>query len=198
MIWDWLRALFAAKQPPIEQPEQPQQPQQTEQPQPIQRPPPIPNARGKAIGGVAAASVIATAALFISNWEGEVLNAYQDGGGVWTICDGHTKDVYQGMHVSTAQCREWLAQDIIEHSRGMRACATREFAPEAEAAMLSLTFNIGVAGFCGSSALRRHNAGDDAAACELIRLWNKDNGRVVRGLVNRRDAESKLCRSSRA
>ncbi len=194
MNWDWLRSLFAPKQPPVEQPEQPQQ---TEQP-PTEPPPPIPNARGKAIGGVAAASVIATAAMFISGWEGEVPAAYQDGGGVWTICDGHTKDVYQGQRATTAQCREWLSQDIIEHSRGMRACATREFAPEAEAAMLSLTFNIGIAGFCGSSALRRHNAGDDAAACELIRLWNKDNGRVVRGLVNRRDAESKLCRSSRA
>jgi len=157
-----------------------------------------PENRGKAIGGVAAASVVVAAALFISGWEGEKNVAYADGGGVWTICDGRTKGVYQGMRATTAQCREWLAQDIEEHSRGMRACATRQFAPEAEAAMLSLTFNIGVAGFCGSSALRRHNAGDDEAACDLIRLWNKDNGQVVRGLVNRRDAEAKLCRSARA
>ena len=189
MILDWLRSLFAPKQAPVEQ---------QKQAQPIQPLPPTPNARGKAIGGVAAASVIATAVLFISGWEGEKLTAYADGGGVWTICDGHTKSVYQGMRATRDQCHEWLAQDIEDHSRGMRACATREFSPEAETAMLSLTFNIGVAGFCGSSALRRHNAGDDAAACDLIRLWNKDNGKVIKGLVNRRDAEAKLCRLSRA
>ena len=157
-----------------------------------------PENRGKVIGGVASLSVIAVAAAFIAQWEGQKLTAYPDGGGVWTICAGHTKGVYPGMRATTAQCRAWLADDIAEHSRGMRQCATRPFAPEAEVAMLSLTFNIGVAGFCSSSALRRHNQGDDAAACDLIKLWNQDNGRVIRGLVNRRDAESKLCRSTRA
>ena len=164
--------------------------------EPIPTPPP--DRRGQAIGGVAGASVIAAAVLFISGWEGERLNAYADGGGVWTICDGHTKGVYRGMRATRSQCDEWLADDIEEHSRGMRACATREFTPEAEVANLSLTFNIGVRAFCNSSALRRHNEGDDQAACDLIKLWNKDNGRVVRGLVNRRDAESNLCRSTGA
>lgn len=100
------------------------------------------------------------------------------------------------MRATRSQCDEWLADDIEEHSRGMRACATREFTPDAEVANLSLTFNIGIKAFCGSSALRRHNAGDDAAACDLIKLWIKDNGHVVRGLVNRRDAEYQLCKAS--
>ena len=152
--------------------------------------------RGGAIGGVAGASLIAAAVLFISGWEGEKLVAYADGGGVWTICDGHTKGVYPGMRATRDQCRQWLADDITEHSAGMRQCATRPFKFYEEVATLSLTFNIGIKAFCNSSALRRHNAGDDAAACELIKLWNQDNGRVVRGLVNRREAESTLCSSN--
>ena len=150
--------------------------------------------RGRAIGGVAGASVLSAAMVFIGMWEGERFTAYPDGGNVWTICTGHTKGVFKGMKATQAQCDAFLTEDLQEHSQGMRACATRPFKPDVEVAMLSLTFNIGVRAFCNSSALRRHNAGEDAAACELIKLWNKDDGRIVRGLVNRREAESQLCK----
>ena len=147
----------------------------------------------KAIGGVAGAAVIAAATVLIAQFEGLRTTAYDDGGGVWTICYGHTKGVKQGDVATKQQCLDWLNEDIAEHSAGMRQCATVPYKENEEIAHLSLTFNIGVAAYCGSSALRKHNAGDPDAGCELMKLWNKDNGKTIPGLVNRRAAEATLC-----
>ena len=40
---------------------------------------------------------------------------------------------------------------------------------------------------------RRALAGDLRGACEALMLWTRAGGREVRGLVNRRTAERKLC-----
>ena len=150
----------------------------------------------KAIGGVAGATVIAAIVAFIGPWEGRRYVAYQDIVGIWTICDGHTKGVKQGDTATDAQCDEMAAQDVAEHNAGIRQCITRPMPQNVEIAFTSLAFNVGVGAFCGSTALRRYNAGDDAGACEAMNLWNKAGGRVVKGLVNRRAAESALCKES--
>jgi lysozyme len=148
----------------------------------------------KAIGGVAAASVIAAATVLIAQWEGLRLVAYDDGGGVWTICYGHTKGVKRGDVATKQQCLDWLQEDIAEHSAGMRQCATVPYKENEEIAHLSLVFNIGVSAYCGSSALRKHNAGEPDAGCDLMKLWIKDNGKTIPGLVSRRNAESIICK----
>ncbi len=152
--------------------------------------------RRKAIGGVAAASVIAAIVAFVQPWEGRRYVAYQDIVGVWTICDGHTKGVKAGDIADDAQCDAMAAQDVAEHNAGIRQCITRPMPQNVEIAFTSLAFNVGVGAFCGSTALRKYNAGDDAGACEAMNLWNKAGGRVIKGLVNRRAAESALCKES--
>jgi lysozyme len=56
-------------------------------------------------------------------------------------------------------------------------------------AMLSLLYNIGGKNFSKSSVLRYFNQGDKAMAADSFRLWNKSKGKVLVGLVRRRDAE---------
>lgn len=56
-------------------------------------------------------------------------------------------------------------------------------------ALVSFAYNIGTGGFEGSTTLRRLNAGDYAGAADAMRMWNKSDGAVVQGLVNRREAE---------
>ena len=56
-------------------------------------------------------------------------------------------------------------------------------------ALVSLTFNIGVAQFQKSTLLRKLNAGDLAGAAEEFLRWNKAGGKVAEGLVRRRVAE---------
>ena len=178
-------ALFA-KKPTIADP----LPTYTPTPEPVQRP----TAKGAAIGGVAGAAVIAAIVAFVGPWEGRRYEAYQDIVGVWTICEGHTKNVKAGDVANDAQCDAMTAQDVAEHNAGIRACITRPMPQNVEVAFTSLAFNVGVGAFCGSTALRRYNAGDDDGACDALTLWNKAGGKVVRGLVNRRAAESALCK----
>ena len=150
--------------------------------------------KGAAIGGVAGAATIAAIVAFIGPWEGRRYTAYQDIVGVWTICEGHTKGVKAGDVATDAQCDEMAAQDVAEHNAGIRACITRPMPQNVEIAFTSLAFNVGVGAFCGSTALRRYNAGDDTGACDALNMWVRAGGKVVKGLVNRRAAESALCK----
>ena len=59
-------------------------------------------------------------------------------------------------------------------------------------AMVSLAYNIGVKGFAGSSVLRLHKARDYKGAARAFLMWNKNDGKVMRGLTRRRLAESDL------
>jgi GH24 family phage-related lysozyme (muramidase) len=58
---------------------------------------------------------------------------------------------------------------------------------------VSLAYNVGVAATSKSTAVRRLNAGNIRDGCEAIGWYNRAGGRVVRGLVNRRADDTKLC-----
>jgi len=63
-------------------------------------------------------------------------------------------------------------------------------------AYVSLAYNIGYAGFCKSTIVKRlkQRPPDYTGACEAILLWNKAGGKVMPGLVKRREAEYQQCR----
>lgn len=146
-----------------------------------------------AAGGALALALVA----FVGGWEGLRLGAYRDGGGVPTICYGATRAVRMGDVSTRADCDARLTADLIEHETGLRACLR---APDAipdpvYLAFVSWAFNVGTGAACKSTLVRLANAGDLRGACEQLPRWNKDNGRIVRGLTNRRIAERDLCLS---
>lgn len=128
----------------------------------------------------------------IETWEGRELTAYKDGGGVWTIGVGHTgPDVRPGMTITEAECDLLFEQDLdehcIDHLIGNVPTGDDEYA-----AMTSLAFNIGLTRFGQSTVLKRHRLGNKIGAANAFLLWKYDNGRVVKGLLRRREAERKL------
>ena len=62
-------------------------------------------------------------------------------------------------------------------------------------AYVSLAYNVGAGRFCGGSIARalRSDPPDYAAACAAIKLYNRAHGKVLRGLVIRREHESQMC-----
>lgn len=145
------------------------------------------------VGAITGAGALAVA--FVGNWEGLRLHAYQDVVGVWTACYGETAGIRPGMRFTQDQCNVMFIGSLTDHEAGMRRCLKAPDAvPEKTyVALVSATYNIGVGAFCGSSMARRANAGDLRGACDALLMWNKAGGKVVRGLVNRRQAERKLC-----
>lgn len=61
-------------------------------------------------------------------------------------------------------------------------------------ALVSFAYNIGTGkdGFAGSTALSRLNNGDAKGAAEAMTWWNKSDGKVSQGLINRRADEVEL------
>lgn len=150
--------------------------------------------RLKTVAGALTALGLMTAS-FIGGWEGKSNTAYQDIVGVWTACYGETRGIERGDQFTDAQCIEMLGQGVVDFERGIRACLTEpDSIPDKPYAMfVSLSYNIGVRAFCGSTVARRANAGDIVGACNAIPMWNKAGGKVVQGLVNRRAAERAIC-----
>lgn len=144
-----------------------------------------------AIGG----AVLAAAIAFVGNWEGLSLAAYHDTGQVPTICYGSTRGVKIGQSATVAECDAMFTRDLMLHEVGMRACMKQPDAlpDDTYVAILSFTYNVGVGAACRSTLMRHVNRGDLRAACDQLPRWNKDNGRVIRGLTNRRASERALC-----
>jgi lysozyme len=133
------------------------------------------------------------AARFVAPFEGEILHAYQDSGGVWTIGYGHTKGVMAGDQCTHAQALAWLAQDLREAARAVNQYVTRKLSVRQRIAWISFAFNCGSGALAESTALARFNAGDSKGAAAALLWWSKDaSGNTLEGLLRRRKAEGWL------
>jgi len=140
---------------------------------------------------------MAAAVALVGTWEGVRLAAYPDrlAGGIPTVCFGETRGVKLGDEYTMEECRAMLGDALVEFETGMRRCldAPDALPDKTYVAFLSVTYNIGVGGWCGSSMVKRANAGNLTGACDALLMWNKAGGKVLKGLTNRRQAERKLC-----
>ena len=128
----------------------------------------------------------------------QYLKAYLDIVKVPTACDGITKGVKLGQTYTAAQCDQLLASELEAHAKGVMACTpglalSIKGRDNVRAAMVSLAYNVGVAGYCRSSIPGKINAGRIKAACDTLLSFNKAGGRVARGLTVRREAERAIC-----
>jgi len=132
----------------------------------------------------------------IARSEGCRLRAYRDIAGVWTIGWGETEGVRPGDVMSQDAADRLLCSRLGELAQNVGAVLIYPATPHQLAAMVSLAYNVGLAGFARSSVLRAHNAGNPLAAARAFGLWNKArvNGvlKEVRGLTARRARESAL------
>lgn len=141
------------------------------------------------------AGVLALLITFVGGWEGRELSAYRDIVGVPTICYGETRGVQMGDVATPAACDSMLAKGLSEFNAGINKCLVAPVPDKVRVAFVSLAYNIGVAGFCGSSVARRANDGRMVEACNAILMWDKAGRplKPVRGLTLRRQAERELC-----
>ncbi|KQT32462.1 hypothetical protein ASG29_11835 [Sphingomonas sp. Leaf412] len=94
--------------------------------------------------------------------------------------------------LNKTQERQLLTNTVQGYADHVRGKITVPVTQNQFDAMVSFAYNIGIKGFDGSSALARLNAGDSAGAAEAMKLWNKSDGKVNQGLVNRRNDEVAL------
>lgn len=145
------------------------------------------------LGGVTL--VTASLTTFVANWEGTEYVPYKDGGGVWTVCQGITgRHVIPNKVYTRAECEALTNGELERHGRGLMECIAVPIPQHRYEALASWTYNVGISAACGSTLVRRLNASEEQIpVCKELLRWNKDNGKVVRGLTNRRQAEYLLC-----
>ena len=134
----------------------------------------------------------------IKQWEGCKLVAYQCSAGVWTIGYGTTagadvgvKPTY-GMTITKERAEDLLRQGVDKFAATVDALITTKVNANEFGACVSLAYNIGPNAFAKSTVLRELNAGNKDKAAAAFKMWNKADGDIVKGLVNRRNAEVTL------
>jgi lysozyme len=146
----------------------------------------------KVLAAVVATAAVGVALPVIKQWEGRELVPYRDIVGVLTWCDGETRGKAKPVYTH-AECDRITEAAAAEFELAIRPCLPDDLPVKTRAAFISAAYNIGSGAFCRSSMSRRALAGDLRGACNALMMWTKAGGREVRGLVNRRTAERKLC-----
>lgn len=107
--------------------------------------------------------------------EGEVLHAYQDHLGFWTIGVGHLIDERKGGGITQEESRYLLNNDIKRHTEVvLRELPWAEFIGEVRlAALISMHFQMGDSLFDFKKTLGYMAQGDfDSAAAQMLKsLW---------------------------
>ena len=127
----------------------------------------------------------------IKEFEGLRLRAYRDAVGKPTIGYGHTLGVRMGQRVTERQAEEMLRQDLWVAGRLPNAMGEIDTQGKYDA-LVSFIFNLGVGSFKRSTLYRRilRHAPDKMIQAELMR-WTRSGGKVLPGLVRRREWEAK-------
>lgn len=133
----------------------------------------------------------------IKGFEGKRLVAYDDGVGVWTIGYGTIKypngiRVKKGDTCTELQAETYLKSDLVKFENAINRLVKVPVNQNQFDALASFTYNLGETNLSKSTLLRKLNAKDYKGAADQFLVWNKAGGRVLTGLVRRREAERNL------
>ena len=128
----------------------------------------------------------------IKTFEGCKLRAYLDAVDVPTIAYGRTKDVKIGDICTQQQAEDWLEEELVEYAGYVNEAVKVELTQPQFDSLVSWTYNLGPSNLNRSSMLRVLNTSDYDNVPEQIMRWNKAGGRVLPGLVRRREAEAEM------
>lgn len=135
----------------------------------------------------------------IKKYEGCKLTAYKCPAGVWTIGYGNTfyedgSTVKPGDKI-TQERADQLFRNILEKKflEPIRKLIVSDINDNMFSAIVSFTYNVGIGNLKSSTLLKKVNANpnDQTIALEF-KKWVKSAGKVLPGLVRRRESESDL------
>lgn len=131
----------------------------------------------------------------IKKSEGCYLRAYKCPAGVWTCGYGITGP---NITESTKFTMAYAEATLRQRATGVMQEAIRQSPvlldekPERVAAIADFIFNLGPGAYRGSTLKKKVDARDWKSAQTEIMRWNHCNGKVLKGLTIRRQAEKEL------
>lgn len=129
---------------------------------------------------------------FIKAEEGCVLHVYQDPAGYSTIGVGHLLKGEKFGEITAEEALQLLAHDMEVAENAINQLVTVPLSQNQFDALASFIFNVGTGAFQKSTLLRLLNQGQYEAVPGQLAQWRKAGGRVLPGLVQRRQREGEL------
>lgn len=128
----------------------------------------------------------------IKEWEGCRLKAYRCPAGVLTIGYGHTSGVKEGMQISRQEADRLFDEDIEAFERQVRPLVYGvDLTQNQYDSLVSLAYNIGVGALRKSTLLKKVKADpNDPTIRSAFMQWVRGGGKVLPGLVKRREREA--------
>lgn len=133
------------------------------------------------------------------------LEAYPDAGSKdgkpYTIGWGSTgKDIYLGLKWTQEQADKRFEKDLEAFEKGVLSLVKVRITQGQFDALVSFAYNVGLdidldniaQGLGDSTLLKLLNNGDYVGASNQFAKWNKNDGKVMLGLIRRRTAEKAL------
>lgn len=126
----------------------------------------------------------------IKTFEGYRDTAYLDPVGIWTIGYGHTGGVKEGDTVTEAGADALLQQDLKAAENTVNATGLKLSQLQFDA-LVSLVYNIGSGKFNSSTLLKqlRESTKPRQELETWWKVWDKAQGKTLKGLQRRREAE---------
>lgn len=128
----------------------------------------------------------------IKEFEGFRPKAYKCPAGIWTCGYGTTKGVKPDTVWTKAEAEDKMEDDLIKFEDGVRILAGNKTTENQFSAMVCFAYNVGLGALARSFVMTYHRKEMYAEAADAFLLWNKAAGKVLPGLVRRREAERRL------
>lgn len=152
--------------------------------------PPVPTKASPTPSKSSTGPWITAAVALIKRWEGFRATRYWDVK-QWAIGYGQETMLPADATITEAQASAMLADYLSGLAIKVAPLITAPITANQGGALLSFAYNLGVDALAKSTLLRKVNAKDATAADEFGK-WVKAGGKVLAGLVKRREAEKQL------
>lgn len=140
-----------------------------------------------------ASAILAAAGGIAYIFEGEKREVYTDPVGIMTACIGHVSNGLKlGQYFSEQECTTLFISDLGKAAAVVDSC-TPTLQEDMKAPMISFAFNVGGKAYCQSTLAKLANAGDLCGACNQLSRWVYAKGKMLPGLVRRREFERQEC-----
>ena len=131
----------------------------------------------------------------LKKFEGCKLSSYRCPANVLTVGYGHTSaagrpEVTEGMKITQDQAEAILRADLVRYEKGVEALLKQPVTQHQFDVLTDFAYNAGLGNLKSSTLLKKVNAGQFAAVPAELMKWTKGGGKVLTGLVRRRQAEA--------
>ena len=134
----------------------------------------------------------------VKEFEGCKLKAYKCPAGIWTIGYGNTqyengKAVKEGDIITLERAEQLLEIILIKFIQQVGELVKSNINQNQKDALTDFAYNCGVGNLKNSTLLKKVNADPkDKTIRAEFEKWTRANGKVLNGLVKRRNAEANL------